>query len=59
MYVLKFNGDRTFVEKKSKIVMKGYLQIQEVDFKETYTVTACLESFWLLLAIIVSLGLHL
>ena len=61
MYVLKFNRNRAFVEKKSRIVVKSYLQIQEVDFKKTYTytVTACLEYFWFLLPIMASLGLYL
>ena len=55
----KVQQDEVFVENKSKIIAKGYSQIQEVDFKKTYAIAACLESFQLLLAIIASLHLYL
>ena len=54
-----FNDNRMFVDKKSRIVAKEYLQIQEIDFEETYTTTACLKLFQLLLAIVALLGLYL
>ena len=59
VYVLKFNGDGVFADKKSRIVAKEYLQVQKVNFKEIYTATMYLKSFWLLLAIIASLELYL
>ena len=59
MYAPKFNRDRAFVEKKSRIITKSYSQIQEVDFKKIYTATTYLESFCLLLNIIASLDLYL
>ena len=59
IYIPKFNRDKVFVENKSKIIIKNYSQIQRIDFKKTYNVTAHLESFYLLLAIIASLNLYL
>ena len=59
MYVLKFNENKVFVEKKLKIIVKDYSWIQKVNFKKIYTVTACLESFCLLLAIVASFDLYL
>ena len=58
IYIPKFNRDKVFVENKS-IIIKNYSQIQRIDFKKTYNVTAHLESFYLLLAIIASLNLYL
>jgi len=59
VYALKFNGDGVFVDRKSRIVVKRYLQVQGIDFEETYTASVHLESFWLLLAIVTLLELYL
>ncbi|KAJ3552017.1 hypothetical protein NP233_g12969 [Leucocoprinus birnbaumii] len=59
VYALKFDGNGALSDRKSRIVAKGYTQIQGVDFEETYAATARLESFRLILAIVASLGLVL
>ncbi|KAJ3563743.1 hypothetical protein NP233_g8744 [Leucocoprinus birnbaumii] len=59
VYALKFDGDGALADRKSRIVAKGYTQIQGVDFKETYAATARLELFCLILAIVALQGLVL
>jgi len=59
VYVLKFNGDGGLSDRKARIVAQGFFQIQGVDFEDTYAAMTRLESFYLLLAIVASTGLHL
>jgi len=59
IYMLKFNSNGVFADRKYRIVAKRYLQVQEVDFEEMYATTMYLELFWLLLVIVVSLKLYL
>jgi len=59
VYALKFNGDGGLSDRKARIVAQGFFQIQGVDFEDTYAATTRLESFYLLLAIVVSTGLYL
>ena len=43
VYILKFDDDGIFVDKKSKIIAKKYSQVQGVDFKETYVTIILLQ----------------
>ena len=49
----KMNEDGQIIRNKAKLVCKGYLQIEGIDFEETFTPVARLEAiecFWNLLA---------
>jgi hypothetical protein len=46
----KLNGDGHVTRKKSRLVCKGYAQIEGNDFEETYAPVAKMEAIHLLLA---------
>lgn len=44
------------VKHKARLVTKGYVQQQGIDFDEVFAMAACLESVWLLLAYVANEG---
>ena len=52
VFKLKRNEEREVVKHKTRLVAKGYVQKQGVDFEEVFTPVARLESIDLLLAIV-------
>jgi hypothetical protein len=46
----KLNEDGQVTRNKSRLVCKGYAQIEGIDFEETFSLVSIMESIWLLLA---------
>jgi len=51
VYAIKWDDNSGIEKKKVKTVAKGFIQVIEEDYEETYTSVACLESVQLLCAI--------
>ena len=45
VYIPKFDGNGGLLDRKARIVVQGFSQIQEVDFESTYAAT-CYDSPW-------------
>jgi len=59
VYANKYNNKGHIVVRKAWLVAKGFTQILEEDYDETYASIARLESVWLVCAIATSLSLRL
>lgn len=56
VFNVKKDPARNMVKHKSRLVMKGYVQCQGIDFDEVFAPVASMETVWLLLALAVHGG---
>ena len=55
----KSDEHRIVIRNKLRLVAQGYIQVEEVDFDETFALVARLKSIWILLAIACHLNFKL
>jgi hypothetical protein len=56
IYKIKHTADRIIEKHKTRIVARGFSQVEGIDYEETFALVARYTSIWMIISLAVSMG---